>query len=221
MPPREEAKDPIIGTTIADRYEILALISSGGMGRVYRAEQKMLGRMVAIKIIDPRVMSVNQTSELTARFMTEARAASRAPTTPTSSASSTSGGRSPSEARLSSPRHGAARRTHAGRRSLVDLKTDAPLAGGRLSSVRRSPPWVRRITCEIHAPGHQTVEHHSPETAAGIGGSRQRDRLWRRAHRHGARDDRNGAARNAALRWRPGTILASGAGWHPISTRSV
>jgi serine/threonine-protein kinase len=62
---------------VADRYEILALISTGGMGRVYRAEQKMLERMVAIKIIDPRAMRVNQTAELTSRFMTEARASSR------------------------------------------------------------------------------------------------------------------------------------------------
>ena len=77
LPPTESTVDPLIGTVVADRYEILALISAGGMGRVYRAEQKMLERMVAIKIIDPRAMRVNQTSELTSRFMTEARAASR------------------------------------------------------------------------------------------------------------------------------------------------
>jgi serine/threonine protein kinase len=77
LPPSEETADPLIGTIVADRYEILALISAGGMGRVYRAEQKMLERMVAIKIIDPRAMRVNQTAELTARFMTEARASSR------------------------------------------------------------------------------------------------------------------------------------------------
>src|SRR5277367_4851769 len=77
LPPVEGVVDPLIGTIVADRYEILALISTGGKGRVYRAEQKMLERMVAIKIIDPRVMSVKLTSELTSRFMTEARAASR------------------------------------------------------------------------------------------------------------------------------------------------
>jgi serine/threonine protein kinase len=76
-PPPVETVDPLIGTVVADRYEILALVSSGGMGRVYRAVQRMLDRVVAIKIIDPRVMSKNQTAELTSRFMTEARAASR------------------------------------------------------------------------------------------------------------------------------------------------
>ena len=76
-PAREARADPLIGTLVADRYEIIALVSSGGMGRVYRAVQRMLERVVAIKIIDPRVMAAHQTAELTARFMTEARAASR------------------------------------------------------------------------------------------------------------------------------------------------
>ena len=77
IPKAQDSKDPLIGTVVADRYEILSLISTGGMGRVYKAEQKMLERMVAIKIIDPRAMRVNQTAELTSRFMTEARASSR------------------------------------------------------------------------------------------------------------------------------------------------
>ena len=33
-PPPEKTEDPLIGTVVADRYEILALVSAGGMGRV-------------------------------------------------------------------------------------------------------------------------------------------------------------------------------------------
>ncbi len=67
-------QDPLVGRTIANAYIILDLIGSGGMGRVYRAEQKMLGRTVAIKVIHPHLLSDEQT---VARFYTEARAASR------------------------------------------------------------------------------------------------------------------------------------------------
>ncbi|HMA92120.1 MAG TPA: protein kinase, partial [Polyangiaceae bacterium] len=49
-------------------------ISVGGMGRVYRAEQSVLGRTVAVKIIHPHLLA-DENSAL--RFLTEARAASQ------------------------------------------------------------------------------------------------------------------------------------------------
>jgi serine/threonine-protein kinase len=55
-------------------YHILDLISVGGMGRVYRAQQSALGRTVAVKIIHPHLLA-DENSAL--RFMTEARAASQ------------------------------------------------------------------------------------------------------------------------------------------------
>ncbi|HKU44164.1 MAG TPA: serine/threonine-protein kinase, partial [Polyangiales bacterium] len=67
-------KDPLIGRTIGGSYCILELVGVGGMGRVYRAEQRMLGRTVAIKVIHPHLLSDEQS---VARFYTEARAASR------------------------------------------------------------------------------------------------------------------------------------------------
>jgi eukaryotic-like serine/threonine-protein kinase len=67
-------KDPLIGRTIAGSYVMLELVGVGGMGRVYRAEQRMLGRTVAIKVIHPHLLSDEQS---VARFYTEARAASR------------------------------------------------------------------------------------------------------------------------------------------------
>ncbi|MGF1468033.1 MAG: protein kinase [Sandaracinaceae bacterium] len=50
------------------------LVGGGGMGRVYRAEQSMLGRTVAVKVIHPHLLGDDQT---VARFYNEARAASR------------------------------------------------------------------------------------------------------------------------------------------------
>jgi serine/threonine-protein kinase len=66
--------DRFVGKTLPGGYHILDLISVGGMGRVYRAEQSVLGRTVAVKIIHPHLL-VDENSVL--RFMTEARAASQ------------------------------------------------------------------------------------------------------------------------------------------------
>ncbi|MEB2310663.1 MAG: protein kinase [Sorangiineae bacterium] len=67
-------KDKFVGKTLPGGYHILDLISVGGMGRVYRAEQSALGRTVAVKIIHPHLLS-DENSAL--RFITEARAASQ------------------------------------------------------------------------------------------------------------------------------------------------
>lgn len=69
-----KSDDPMIGTTLPGGYVILELVGVGGMGRVYRAEQQALGRTVAVKIIHPHLHGDESTA---ARFITEARAASR------------------------------------------------------------------------------------------------------------------------------------------------
>lgn len=69
----EGGQDPLLGTTLAGRFTILARIGSGSMGSVYRARQAAVGRDVALKIVrrdrayDP---------ETKARFEREARAVS-------------------------------------------------------------------------------------------------------------------------------------------------
>jgi serine/threonine-protein kinase len=55
-------------------YVILELVGIGGMGRVYRAEQRALGRTVAVKVIHPHLSGDESAA---ARFITEARASSR------------------------------------------------------------------------------------------------------------------------------------------------
>ena len=65
--------DPLIGTTIAGRYQINARIGTGGMGTVYRAEQAGLGRPVALKVLKRELVSDRET---VARFHREAKAMS-------------------------------------------------------------------------------------------------------------------------------------------------
>ena len=62
---REQEQDPFIGTRLPGGHNILELIEVGGMGRVYRAEQAMLGRTVAVKVIHPHLLG-NASAE--ARF---------------------------------------------------------------------------------------------------------------------------------------------------------
>ncbi|MCC6522616.1 MAG: protein kinase [Polyangiaceae bacterium] len=70
----KSADDPLVGRTLPGGHVVLELIDVGGMGRVYRAEQKVLGRTVAVKIVHPHLLG-DPTVE--ARFVTEARAASQ------------------------------------------------------------------------------------------------------------------------------------------------
>jgi serine/threonine protein kinase len=67
-------EDPLVGKSLPGGYVLLELVGVGGMGRVYRAEQKALGRTVAVKVIHPHLHGEEGAA---ARFITEARAASR------------------------------------------------------------------------------------------------------------------------------------------------
>ncbi|HEY8040398.1 MAG TPA: protein kinase [Polyangiaceae bacterium] len=48
---RAEPSDLSPGTVINGKYRVVSLMASGGMGRIYRAEQAPLGRIVALKVL--------------------------------------------------------------------------------------------------------------------------------------------------------------------------
>ena len=49
------------GTTFAGRYEIIEELGKGGMGAVYRVEDKKIGQEVALKLIKPEIASDKKT----------------------------------------------------------------------------------------------------------------------------------------------------------------
>jgi serine/threonine-protein kinase len=64
----------MVGELIAGRYEVEAVVGSGGMATVYRAHDRVLERVVALKVLDPRHEGDPQ---LVGRFRDEARAAAK------------------------------------------------------------------------------------------------------------------------------------------------
>ena len=66
--------DPYIGQTIAETSRILELLGSGAYGTVYKARQMPLDRLVAVKIMQPQLVS---DLDKVRRFEREARALSQ------------------------------------------------------------------------------------------------------------------------------------------------
>jgi serine/threonine-protein kinase len=70
------AADPLVGRVVNDRFKVTALIARGGMGKVYRAEQSPLGRVCAIKVLNPNYAGEHD-PEFHKRFFLEASIASK------------------------------------------------------------------------------------------------------------------------------------------------
>lgn len=68
--------DPLIGKTVNERFKIVSLIARGGMGKVYRSEQAPLGRVCALKILNPNYAG-DSDPEFHKRFFLEASIASK------------------------------------------------------------------------------------------------------------------------------------------------
>ena len=67
-------QDQFIGRDILNgQFQILQKIGSGGMGSVYKALQPAMNRMVAVKILHPKLAN---RKDLVSRFRREARAMS-------------------------------------------------------------------------------------------------------------------------------------------------
>ena len=67
----DPTRDPLTGTIIDQRYEVIAPIGEGGMGTVYRVRHVTLDRMFAMKVLR-RDLAADR--GLAARFLQEARA---------------------------------------------------------------------------------------------------------------------------------------------------
>jgi len=67
-------RDPLVGTRLGDRYEIVSVIGRGGMGVVYKARQEQMDKLMAIKMLHSHMVS---DSEAVKRFFREAKTVSQ------------------------------------------------------------------------------------------------------------------------------------------------
>jgi len=67
-------KDPLVGTRLADRYEVLSVLGRGGMGVVYKVRHEQMDRFMAVKMLHSHLVSE---TEAVRRFRREAKTVSQ------------------------------------------------------------------------------------------------------------------------------------------------
>lgn len=65
------AQDPLIGTKLAGKYEIMSVLGTGGMGVVYKGRQDIMDRIVAIKMLQSHHLNDSMSVK---RFQQEGKA---------------------------------------------------------------------------------------------------------------------------------------------------
>src|ERR1700677_600404 len=65
-------QDNRVGTILNDTYDIIEVIGAGGMGTVYKARQRMMNKVVAVKMLHEDLIT---SPDALKRFQFEAQAA--------------------------------------------------------------------------------------------------------------------------------------------------
>lgn len=68
------AQDPLIGTRLAGKYDIVSVLGTGGMGVVYKGRQDVMDRVVAIKMLQAHHLNDSMSVK---RFQQESKATCR------------------------------------------------------------------------------------------------------------------------------------------------
>ena len=61
-PSQSQLHDARVGTTLAGRYRLDALVDQGSMGRVYAGEHVLMRKRVAVKVLHSELTSVPNTT---------------------------------------------------------------------------------------------------------------------------------------------------------------